>query len=77
MGSPPTVRDFGRDVQYRVGGSSVTIKPPPPAPERPDQRVPPCPKCHRNDRVDEEDQSGSSSRWFLCDRCGIRYPAKR
>jgi hypothetical protein len=37
--------------------------------------IPPCPKCHRIDHVEEEDQSGSSGRWFLCDRCGMRYSA--
>jgi DNA-directed RNA polymerase subunit M/transcription elongation factor TFIIS len=35
-----------------------------------------CPKCQRNDRVEEEDQSGSSSRWFVCERCGIRFSLK-
>jgi hypothetical protein len=35
--------------------------------------VPACPKCHKADRVEEEEQSGSSSRWFLCARCGTRF----
>jgi hypothetical protein len=35
----------------------------------------PCPRCHRNDRVEEEDQGGSSSRWFVCERCGTRFSA--
>jgi len=30
---------------------------------------------HRVDRSEEEDQTGSSQRWFVCDRCGLRYPA--
>jgi uncharacterized protein YbaR (Trm112 family) len=36
--------------------------------------IPACPKCKRTDRAEEEDQTGSSRRWFVCDRCGIRYP---
>ena len=39
--------------------------------------APPCPTCQRTDRVEEEDQSGSSSRWFVCTRCGRRYTAPR
>jgi len=37
--------------------------------------IPPCPKCGRADQAEEEDQSGSSERWFMCARCGIRYTA--
>jgi hypothetical protein len=32
-----------------------------------------CPKCRRIDRAEEEEQSGSSGRWFLCARRGLRY----
>jgi hypothetical protein len=35
--------------------------------------IPPCPKCHRIDLVEPEDQSGSSARWFICNRCGTRF----
>jgi len=31
--------------------------------------MPACPRCHRNDQVEEEEQSGSSQRWFICNRC--------
>ena len=44
-------------------------------PTRTGSLIPPCIKCHRVDRVEEEEQSGSSDRWFLCTRCGIRYTA--
>jgi hypothetical protein len=37
--------------------------------------IPPCPKCHRIDQAEEEEQTGSSDRWFLCARCGMRYSA--
>ena len=37
--------------------------------------IPRCPKCDRSDHAEEEEQSGSSGRWFLCTRCGIRYTA--
>jgi len=37
--------------------------------------ISPCPKCHRIDQAEEEEQSGSSRRWFVCNRCGIRYPS--
>ena len=37
------------------------------------RQLPPCPKCHHPDRVEEEDQSGSSDRWFVCVRCGLRF----
>jgi hypothetical protein len=36
---------------------------------------PPCPRCRRIDRTEEEEQTGSSQRWFLCERCGLRYPS--
>jgi len=39
-----------------------------------DRRTPPCPVCRRIDLVEEEEQSGSSRRWFICGRCGRRYP---
>ena len=35
--------------------------------------LPVCPKCRRNTHVEEEDTTGSSSRWFVCARCGIRF----
>jgi transposase-like protein len=35
--------------------------------------TPPCPKCKRADRTEEEDQSGSSTQWYVCGRCGMRY----
>jgi DNA-directed RNA polymerase subunit M/transcription elongation factor TFIIS len=35
--------------------------------------VDPCPKCGRRDGVEQEEQSGSSARWFVCARCGLRY----
>jgi hypothetical protein len=39
--------------------------------------TPPCPRCHRIDQTEEEEQSGSSARWFVCHRCGIRYTFPR
>jgi hypothetical protein len=44
-------------------------------PQRTGSLIPPCIKCQRVDRVEEEEQSGSSARWFLCTRCGVRYAA--
>jgi hypothetical protein len=35
--------------------------------------VPACPTCHQSDRVEEEEQSNSSSGWFLCARCSARF----
>jgi DNA-directed RNA polymerase subunit M/transcription elongation factor TFIIS len=37
--------------------------------------LPPCPKCKRADRTELEEQTGSSTRWFICDRCGTRFTA--
>src|ERR1700716_3438422 len=48
------------------------MKPPPSLPPQSSQPIPPCPKCHRIDRSEEEEQTGSSTRWFICERCGIR-----
>jgi DNA-directed RNA polymerase subunit M/transcription elongation factor TFIIS len=53
--------------------ASPRVKPPPSLPTQSPQPIPPCPKCHRIDRSEEEEQTGSSTRWFVCDRCGIRY----
>jgi hypothetical protein len=39
--------------------------------------TPPCPKCRRFDLAEEEDQGGSSARWFICSRCGVRYTLTR
>jgi hypothetical protein len=44
-------------------------------PQRTGSLIPRCPKCDRSDRAEEEEQSGSSGRWFLCTRCGLRYAA--
>jgi predicted RNA-binding Zn-ribbon protein involved in translation (DUF1610 family) len=36
--------------------------------------IPPCPKCKRIDRAEQEEQTGSSNQWYVCERCGVRYP---
>jgi len=53
--------------------ASPQAKPPPSLPTASPPPIPPCPKCHRIDRSEEEEQTCSSTRWFVCDRCGIRY----
>ena len=53
--------------------ASPQAKPPPSLPTASPPPIPPYPKCHRIDRSEEEEQTGSSTRWFVCDRCGIRY----
>jgi len=35
--------------------------------------IPACPRCLRADQVEEEEQSGSSQRWFVCNRCGLAF----
>jgi DNA-directed RNA polymerase subunit M/transcription elongation factor TFIIS len=57
----------------RGKNASPQAKPPPSLPTASPPPIPPCPKCHRIDRSEEEEQTGSSTRWFVCDRCGIRY----
>jgi DNA-directed RNA polymerase subunit M/transcription elongation factor TFIIS len=48
----------------------------PPPPPRPTRGTPICPRCLNADRTEEEDQTGSSTRWFVCERCGLRFSIK-